>query len=185
MNDDALVQEIWDRKQSGIAAARQQYGPYCMYIARNILHNEQDAEECLNDALLAAWNSIPPQKPGNLKTYLGKLTREIAVDRWRRNQAQKRIAPSSIVSLDELEELVGDSSIDEAVEEAELSRQISAFLRTLPEIERDLFLRRYWYYDSIRQICKRYGFSKSKVTVSLMRTRNKLAAHLKKEGYLT
>ena len=185
MNDEILVQEILDRKQSGIAAAKQQYGPYCLYIARNILHSEQDAEECLNDALLAAWNSIPPHKPLNLKTYLGKLTREIAVDRWRRNQARKRIAPASIVSLDELEELVGENSIDEAVEEAELSRQISAFLRTLPETERNLFVRRYWYYDSIRQICKRYGFSKSKVTVTLMRTRNKLAAYLKKEGYMT
>lgn len=185
MNDDELVRAIRDRDESGIAAAKKQYGSYCLYIARNILGSEQDAEECLNDALLAAWNSIPPQNPGNLKTYLGKLVREIAVDRWRRNTAQKRIAPSSIVSLDELEELVGDGSVEAAVEEAELSRAISAFLRRLPETERMLFIRRYWYYDPILQICKRTGFSKSRVTVTLMRTRKKLAAYLKKEGYIT
>ena len=183
MKDDVLVREIWDRNQSGIAAAKQQYGPYCLQIARNILHSEQDAEECLNDALLAAWNSIPPQKPENLKTYLGKLIREIAVDRWRKNRAKKRIGPSSLVPLDELEELIGENALEETLEEAELARAISDFLRTLPQTERCLFLRRYWYYDSIRQICKRCGFGKSKVTVSLMRTRNKLAAYLKKEGY--
>ena len=183
MKDDVLVREIWDRNQSGIAAAKQQYGPYCLQISRNILHSEQDAEECLNDALLAAWNSIPPQKPENLKTYLGKLIREIAVDRWRKNRAKKRIGPSSLVPLDELEELIGENALEETLEEAELARAISDFLRTLPQTERCLFLRRYWYYDSIRQICSRFGFGKSKVTVSLMRTRNKLAAYLKKEGY--
>ena len=184
MNDDVLVQEILDRKETGLASAKQQYGSYCLYSARNILHSEQDAEECLNDTLLAAWNSIPPRKPENLKTYLGKLTREIAVDRWRKNMAQKRIAPDSIVPLDELEDMVGEASVEESVEEAELSQLISVFLNTIPETERLLFIRRYWYYDSIQQICERYGFGKSKVTVTLMRTRKKLAKFLKKEGYL-
>ena len=184
MNDDDVVRDILARKETGISEAKKRCGPYCLYIARNILHNDQDAEECLNDALLAAWNSIPPQKPQNLKTYLGKLIREIAVDRWRMNTAQKRVAPSTVVPLDELEEMVGEGSVEEAAEEAELSQRISEFLRTLPETERTLFLRRYWYYDSIQQICKRFGFSKSKVTVTLMRTRNKLATYLKKEGYM-
>ena len=185
MNDKVLVQEIRERKETGLSGAKAQYGAYCLYIARNILHSEEDAEECLNDALLAAWNSIPPQKPENLKTYLGKLIREIAVDRWRRNTAQKRVSPASIVPLDELEEMIGAGSVEEAAEEAELSRLISDFLRTLPETERTLFLRRYWYYDSIQQISKRYGFGKSKVSVTLLRTRKKLAAYLKKEGYMT
>lgn len=185
MNDEALVQAFWDRDEDAIRTAKKQYEPYCLYIANNVLHNSLDAEECLNDALLAAWNSIPPQRPGNLKTYLGKLIREIAVDRWRRNRAQKRISPESLVSLDELEELVGSSTVEEAAEEADLAHEISVFLRRLPETQRDLFIRRYWYYDSIDQICKRYGFGKSRVTVSLKRTRDKLAEHLKKEGYLT
>ena len=107
------------------------------------------------------------------------------MNRWHRNRAQKRITPESIVSLDELEEMVGTSTVEEAAEEADLAHEISVFLRRLPETQRNLFIRRYWYYDSIEQICNRYGFGKSKVTVSLKRTRDKLAKHLKKEGYLT
>lgn len=184
MNDEALVQQFWDRDEAAIPAAKERYGQYCLYVANNVLQDPLDAEECLNDALLAAWNSIPPQRPQNLKTYLGKLIREIAVNRWRRNRAQKRITPEAVVSLDELEELVGTGSVEEVVEEEELARAITAFLRTLPEIQRELFIRRYWYCDSIEQICKRYGFGKSRVTVTLKRTRDKLAEHLKKEGYL-
>lgn len=184
MKEDNLIQEFIDRRQTAISGAKAQYGVYCLYIARNILHSEQDAEECLNDALLAAWNSIPPHRPENLKVYLGKLTREIAVDRWRARTAQKRIPAEALVPLEELEQIVGESSVEQALEEAELSRQISAFLRTLPETERRLFVRRYWYYDSIRQICQDYRFSKSKVCVTLMRTRKKLAAYLRKEGYM-
>ena len=185
MNDKLLVQQFWDRDEAAIRGAKKQYEQYCLYIANNVLQNRLDAEECLNDALLAAWNSIPPQRPQNLKTYLGKLIREIAVNRWHRNRAQKRITPESIVSLDELEEMVGTSAVEEAVEEEDLAHAISVFLRKLPETQRNLFIRRYWYYDSIEQICKRYGFGKSKVTVTLKRTRDKLAEHLKKEGYLT
>ena len=184
MNDEALVRQFRARDEAAIHTAKQQYGPYCLYIANNVLHNPLDAEECLNDALLAAWNSIPPQQPQNLKTYLGKLIREIAVNRWHWNRAQKRITPEAIVSLDELEEMVGTGSVEESIEEAELARAISSFLRTLPEIQRDLFVRRYWYYDSIAQLCERYGFGKSKVAVTLKRTRDRLAEHLKKEGYL-
>lgn len=183
MNDENLVQAIRDRQEAGLVEAKGRYGAYCLYVARNVLHSDQDAEECLNDALLAAWNSIPPQQPENLKVYLGKLTREIAVDRWRRSTAQKRVPAADLVPLEELEEVVGRSSVEEALEESELSRQISDFLRRLPETERNLFLRRYWYYDSIQQICDRYGFGKSRVSVTLMRTRKKLAAYLKKEGY--
>lgn len=185
MNDEALVRQFWDRKEDAIRVAKKQYGAYCLYVAENILQNRLDAEECLNDALLAAWNSVPPQRPRNLKTYLGKLTREIALDRWRKNRAQKRIAPETTVSLDELEELVGTSTVEEAAEAAELAHEISLFLRRLPQTQRDLFIRRYWYCDSIEQLCKRYGFGKSKVTVTLKRARDKLAEHLKKEGYLT
>jgi RNA polymerase sigma-70 factor (ECF subfamily) len=184
LNDEALIQRFWDRDEAVLEAVKREYGSYCMYIAENVLQSRLDAEECLNDALLSAWNSIPPQRPQNLKTYLGKLIRESAVDRWRKNQAQKRISPASIVSLDELEELVGENTVEQASEGAELSRAISAFLRELSETERNLFIRRYWYYDSIEQICKRYGFGKSRVTVTLKRTRDKLAEHLKKEGYL-
>ncbi len=184
MDDETLVRMFWDRDERAIDRVREQYEPYCRYIAQNVLHDRLDTEECLNDALLAAWNSIPPQKPQNLKTYLGKLIREIAVDRWRKNHAQKRAVPAPLVPLDELENLIGENSLDEAVSEEELAREISSFLRSLSVTERLLFVRRYWYYDSIRAIQDRTGFGKSKIAVTLKRTRDKLAAHLKKAGYM-
>ena len=184
MNDETIVRKFWDRNEDAITESKKHYDTYCLYIAENILYDKQDAEECLNDALLAAWNSIPPQKPKNLKTYLGKLTREIAIDRWRKNKAQKRNTVDTILSLDELEEMVGNSTVEEAVEEEELSQQIYAFLRTLRETERNVFVRRYWYYDPIERICERYGFSQGKVVMMLKRTRDKLAEYLKKEGLM-
>lgn len=184
MKDDQIVQKFIDRDEEAIAESRKNYETYCLRIAENILYNKEDAEECFNDALLAAWNSIPPQRPNNLKTYLGKLVRQISIDRWRKNNALKRSALSPAVSFDELEDIVGACNIDEEVADAELSRQISAFLRTLGETERNVFVRRYWHLDPVGDICKRYGFSKGKVSMMLKRTRGKLAEHLKKEGFM-
>ena len=183
MNDQAIVQKYWDRNEDAISDSKKQYEDYCLYIANNALHDRQDAEECLNDALLAAWNSIPPQKPENLKTYLGKLIHEIAIDRWRKNTRQKRIRSELVQSLDEIEEIVSGQNFDAEIEEAELSREISRYLYSISETKRNVFIRRYWYYDSIESICERYGFGKSKVLVMLKRTRDDLAQHLKKEGY--
>ncbi len=185
MNDQAIVQMFWDRDEDAVAEAKEQYKAYCLYIADNVLHDRRDAEECLNDALLAAWKSIPPQKPENLKTYLGKLIREIAINRWKRNTRRKRIRSDVIQSLDEIAEIVSGGDFDAALEEAELSREISRFLRAAEETKRNVFIRRYWYYDSIDSICRRYGFGKSKVLMMLKRTRDELAQHLKKEGFIT
>ena len=184
MHDKVIVQKFWDRDERAISESKKRYENYCLYIANNILSDRQDAEECLNDALLAAWNSIPPQKPKNLRTYLGKLIREIAIDRWRKNKAQKRISSEFLVSLDELEGIIGENEVDSSIEEAELSRLISLFLRSVRETERNVFVRRYWYCDSIRSICGRYGFGKSKVLMMLKRMRDKLTEYLKKEGYI-
>jgi len=182
VNDEDLIGRFHARDETAVREAGARYAAYCLAIARNVLPDRRDAEECLSDALLAAWNSIPPARPANLKTYLGKLIRDAAVDRWRKNHAAKRDAPA-IVPLEELEELLGEEEIDAALEEAELSRRISAFLRTRREAERNVFLRRYWYYDSIEQICARWGYKKSRVTMMLKRTRDALAEFLKKEGY--
>lgn len=184
MNDQAIVQKYWDRNEDAISDSKKQYEDYCLYIANNVLHDRQDAEECLNDALLAAWKSIPPQKPENLKAYLGKLIHEIAIDRWRKNNRQKRIRSELVQSLDEIEEIVSGQDFDAEIEEAELSREISRYLYSISETKRNVFIRRYWYYDSIESICARYGFGKSKVLVMLKRTRDDLAQHLKKEGYI-
>lgn len=184
MDDGTIVELYWDRNEEALAHTETVYGAYCRTIANNLLHDAEDAKECLDDALLAAWNSIPPKKPGCLRTYLGKLTREIAVDRLRKKLAEKRIPAEATLPFDELEAIVGENGVDEAVGVSELARLVSAFLREQKEIDRDLFIRRYWYYDSVEDLCRRYGFGRSRVLVKLKRTRDKLALYLKKEGYL-
>ena len=183
MRDDEIVKLFWERNEQALTESRDQYAQYCLYIAGNVLHDRQDSEECLNDVLLQAWKSIPPERPMNLKTYLGKLTRNAAVDCLRKKCAAKRIPAGMMTPLDELEEVVGDSDVESSIQAEELSHLISLFLRSVREEERNVFLRRYWYYDSVKEIQDRYGFGKSKVLVMLKRTRDKLAKYLKKEGY--
>lgn len=183
MRDDEMIGLFFERNEDAVAEAKKKYEKYCRYIASNILHDAGSADECFNDVLLAAWNSIPPQRPSNLGTYLGKLTREIAVDHLRKKCAKKRYLESA-PSLDELEEIIGGCDVESKICEEELSRLVSHFLRSLGEDERNIFIRRYWYYDPVKAICARYGFGQSKVLVTLKRTRDKLALYLKKEGYL-
>ena len=184
MKDDAIVALFFERNEDALTCSKREYEGYCKYIANNLLHSAEDAEECFNDVLLAAWNSIPPQKPECLKSYLGKLTRNIAVDLLRNKDAQKRVPPENVAPFDELEAVIGENDVDETVGEKELSLLISAFLRTQKEEARNIFIRRYWYYDPIDSICERFGCKRSKVLVTLKRTRDKLAVFLKKEGYL-
>lgn len=184
MDDAAIVELFRQREEEAIARAESAYGAYCRTVAHNLLFDAEEAKECLDDALLAAWNSIPPGNPACLKTYLGKLTREIAVDRLRKKTAAKRTPAGETVPFDELDEMIGDHGLDEAIGVRELSRLISAFLRSQKETDRNLFIRRYWYGDPIAKICERYGYGKSRVLVRLKRTRDKLACYLKKEGYL-
>ncbi|MDO4842623.1 MAG: sigma-70 family RNA polymerase sigma factor [Phoenicibacter congonensis] len=182
MNDSEIVGLFHDRNGSAPAEAETKYGSYCLYIARNLLGDEGDAEECLNDALLAAWESIPPQRPENLKAYLGKLTREAAIDRLRFNNAQKR-RPGSLASLEELANVVPGCDPESSIARLELAEHISEFLRSEGETERNVFIRRYWYYDTIDAICAGYGLGRRRVKTMLKRSRERLAAHLKKEGY--
>lgn len=184
MDDRVIVQMFLDRDEDAIAEAKRRYGDYITYIAGNVLHDRQDAEECLNDVLYAAWGSIPPQEPKNLRTYLGKLTRETAIDRWRKNTRKKRIRSDVVMSLDEIGEIVAGGDLDAQLEEAELSREISRYLRSIDETKRDVFIQRYWYYDPIKNICARYGFGKSKVLMMLKRTREDLAEYLKERGFI-
>ncbi len=183
MQEENLIHQFIERNEEAISESKQRYASYCLAIAQNILTDREDAEECLNDALLAAWNSIPPHRPENLKTYLGKLTREISIDRFRKKNAQKRIPSGFVIPFEELEEMIGRSEVAASVEESELSRRISLFLRSLKEHERNVFIRRYWYCDSVESICARFGFGKSRVLMMLKRTRDRLAGYLKKEGF--
>lgn len=185
MKDEELVALFWQRSELAVEETLKKYGAYCTYIAKNILGSELDAEECANEVLQAAWSSIPPQKPGNLKTYLGKLCRNIAISRWRQDHAAKRFTGEFSASLDELEEVASDENLAADVEQRQLSQAISAFLRTLPSLERNVLIRRFWYSDSVHSICQRFGLTEGKAKALLKKSREKLADYLKKEGYIS
>lgn len=180
MKDEAIVKLFWNRDESAVAEAEKQYGGYCLRIAENVLRDAHDAEECFNDALLAAWESIPPNRPANLKAYLGILVRNAALDRSRRSGAQKR-RPETLESLEELGDIAAAFDVEKIADANELSRLITAHLRTLGADERRVFIRRYWHYDSIGAIAERYGFTQGKVKMMLKRTRASLAEFLKRE----
>ncbi len=183
MDDKEIVDLYWQRNQTAVDETAAKYGSFCHSIAYNILGNHQDAEEAVNDTYLNAWNSIPPHRPSVLSTFLGKLTRRTCIDRWRKRSAEKRGGGQIAVALDELEDCIPDkSSVERELEAKLLSEAISAFVKDLPAAERNVFLCRYWYMDSIETIAKEFGFSQSKVKSILYRTREKLRAKLIKEG---
>ena len=183
MDDTQIVELYWARKESAIEETRVKYGSYCYSIAQNILHNEDDAKESVNDTWLDAWNSMPPHRPSVLSTFLGKLTRRISIDKWRRTNAKKRGDGQLPLVLSELEDCISDGkSIEEETERKLLAEVIAAFVKSLPETEQKVFLCRYWYMDSVSSIASRFHFSESKVKSILYRTREKLRIRLEKEG---
>ena len=184
MEDSRIVDLYWQKNADAIKESDSKYGAYCFAIADNILHNKEDSEECVNDTWHAAWTRMPPECPRSLKAFLGRITRNLSISRFRANRAQKRYNGLELM-LSELEECVPSGvSVEEAAEEKELGRHISSWLETLPEADRILFIRRYWYCDSVREIAKSFGFSESKVKMILLRTRNQLKEFLVKEGIL-
>lgn len=184
MKDTEIVGLFLERSQKALEETQNQYSRYCFSIALNVLGSEQDAEECVNEALLCAWNSIPPQQPSNLRAYMGKLTRDISISRWRENRAAKRCPAEVPASLDEIAEIAADDEFVTGQDRALLSHAISDFLRSLPETDRNLMIRRYWYCDSVKSISERFSFSEGKVRVRLHRAAEKLRNYLKKEGFI-
>lgn len=183
VDDREIVDLYWQRDERAIAETAARYGAYCSSIARNILHQAEDVEECVNDTWMNAWNSMPPHKPEVLSSFLGKITRYISLKKWRERYAQKRGGGETALALEELSESIPDGqSIDEAVQAKELAQIVNTFLNGLPETERYIFVCRYWYLDPIADISTRYGFSQSKVKTMLWRTRKKLMLRLEKEG---
>ena len=183
MEDQQIVALYWQRDERAIDETRIKYSSYCRSIAQNILNSTEDAQECENDTYLAAWNAMPPHYPDILSTFLGKLTRRISLDRWKANTAQKRGGNNVALSLDELEDCIPNArTLEEMAEHKAISHVISVFLHQLPRRERQVFVRRYWYLDSIGDIADKFGFSESKVKMMLLRTRQKLRTYLEKEG---
>lgn len=184
MEDARIVDLYWARSETAIDETSAKYGKYCYAIAHNILSNTEDANESVNDTYLAAWNSMPPQRPSVLSSFLGKITRRISIDKWRARNAEKRGGGEIILALDELSDCVPfGTNVEQAIEAAELGKAIDRFVMALPLMERRVFICRYWYLDPIALICQRFGFSQSKVKVMLHRTRNSLRNYLDKEGF--
>lgn len=183
MNDSEIIELYTARNENAVTQTDLKYGRYCRYIAFNILKNDEDSEECVNDTYLRAWNSIPPKHPENLKTYLGKITRNLSLNRFEKLSSKKRGSGQIPLILDELSECIPDSKNTEtAVEDTIVTEIINRFLDGLSPETRKIFVRRYWYMSTVRDIANDYGFTQSKVTVTLFRTREKLKKVLEKEG---
>ncbi len=184
MDDSKIIDLYWARDPYAISMTNVKYGPYCSAIAYNVLESRQDAEECVNDTWLRAWNTMPPQRPNILSAFLGKITRNLALTRRERDTAQKRGGGQSALILEELGDCVsGKEDVGAQVEYQELLAAINDFLTTLPERKRVLFLRRYWYTDSIADAAARCGMSVSTAAMALTRLRKDLRRYLLERGF--
>ncbi|MBR0484353.1 MAG: sigma-70 family RNA polymerase sigma factor [Oscillospiraceae bacterium] len=185
MDDAQIIDLYFARSQNAVRETEKIYGAYCFSIADNILHNRQDVEECVSDTWLRAWNSIPPQKPSRLKLFLGKITRNLAFDRYRQKNADKRGNGECSAVLDELAECVASSDDVEKSFDAKILRQsLNRFLKSLPQRERQIFLKRYFYAESVKSIAGEFQITANHCTVILKRVRKKLQAYLEQEGFL-
>lgn len=183
MNDRDIVGLFLERDESAIREVSEKYTSYCSKIAANILGSYDEAEDCVNEALMKAWESIPPHEPEMLSTYLGKLTRNIAINRRRRTLAGKRGRGEAELVFEELSELIGGESVEQAHDMKELVGEINAFLYTLPKMKRNIFVCRYWYCDSVPEIAAEFVISKNTVYITLNRVRKSLREYLRKRGY--
>lgn len=181
MDDANIISLYFQRSETALAETEKKYCSYCRKIADNILNNREDSEECLNDTWLKAWKSIPPTKPLNLKTFLGAITRNIALGIWRSRNSEKRKSDRLKVCLDELAECL-PAAQDSICDDLAVKDAIERFLRELSPEPREMFIRRYWYVMSVEEIARALARSQGSVKMSLMRTREKLRLFLEKEG---
>lgn len=183
MDDKAIIDLYWARSENAVSETAAKYGAYCYTIAYNILSNREDAEESVNDTYLAAWNTMPPKRPSVLAAFLGKMTRYISLDHWKKRSRLKRGGGEIDLCLDELKGCVsGQESTEDTAIRKEAITAVNLFLDQLPETERKVFICRYWYMEPVAKIARRFGFTESKTASMLHRTREKLQKHLVKEG---
>ncbi len=183
MEDNVIIDLYWARDQRAIQASDAKYGPYCRAVAGSILWDHRDREECVSDTWQRAWNTMPPQKPSLLRAFFGAITRNLALNRYEYDHAQKRGGGQLPLALEELQDcLPAPNSTEQAVEAGELTALLETFLRSLPTRERTVFLRRYWYLQPVKDIARSLGLGESRVKMTLLRTRAKLREVLEKEG---
>jgi len=183
MEDSQIISLYFARSEQAIQETDTKYGGYCYSIAYNILFSREDAEETVSDTYLSAWNAMPPRKPPALAAFLGKITRNLSIDRWRKYRTFKRGSGQMEIALEELGECVsGGESTEDAAIQKEILASLNRFCAGLNSTERKVFLCRYWYLDPMEEIAEKSGFSVSKVKSMLFRIRKRLNAHLEKEG---
>ena len=179
MKDSLIVERLWDRDQSALSEVSEKYGRYCTAIALNLLGNEQSAEECVNDSLLELWEAIPPNRPNNLMSFIGKITRNNAFNMIKGMKAVKRGGGETQLVLDELEEVASEYSVELTAERHETLSAINDFLKKLSSKQRRVFVMRYWHCCSISEISRTVGVSEANVYSILKRVRKKLKDNLK------
>ena len=184
MDDHGIIQLYWDRNDHAIRATSEKYGHYCKSIAKNILDNEEDAEECVNDTYWSAWNSMPTHWPEQLSTFLGKIARNLSFNKYKHNRAEKRGSGEITLVLDELTDCVSDrDDMEQIIDRQELAKAINTFVRSLSPKKRNIFVRRYWYADSVSKIAADCGMLQGTVSKILERTRRQLKAYLTERGF--
>lgn len=182
MEDDLIIGLYWAREENAIQETKQKYGRLCMHIARNILASREDQEECINDTYFTLWNRIPAERPSRFAVFVSRITRNLALKKYAYVTAAKR-NPQMVTSMEELGDCVsGRESVESELEAKQIQRAINSFLWQLEEEKRVIFIRRYWYFDSIAQISQSTGFSQSKIKSMLYELRKKLRIYLESEG---
>jgi len=184
MKDEQIVVLYWDRNEEAIRETGQKYGAYLAKISYNILSDLEDSKECVNDTYLKAWNSMPTHRPSVLSTYLGKITRQLSIDVFRKKHSTKRYASEYAVSLDELGDSFSDGfTPEQSLDAKALDEAINHFVRALPDDARNAFIGRYYFFDSLKAVAAYCGMSESKAKNLLYRARQSLKAYLVKEGF--
>ncbi len=183
--EDALIIELyWQRNEDAIKETDNKYGAYCFSVANNVLRDKGEAEECVNDTYLRAWNAMPPKRPSLLRAFLAKITRRLAFNRYDANAAKKRGGGETAAVLEELAECIAsETDVESEYMAKELGECVRNFVNTLPERDGNVFVRRYFFVDTVGEIAKRYGLKENNVAVILSRTRAKLKKTLEREGY--
>ena len=184
MEDSKIIELFWERNESAVVAVSEKYGRYCNAIARNMIGNEQAAEECVNDTWMELWEAIPPHRPKHLLAFISEITRNNALNAVKGNMAQKRGGGELSAVLDELYDVASDYSVEKIAEQHEIMAAVNGFLEKLPERKQKVFVLRYWHCCSVSDIAQIVGMSEANVYNVLKRVRKKLLEHLKKEGEL-
>lgn len=182
MRDEEIINLYWERQEKAIYETDKKYGRYCNTISFNILQNSEEAKECVNDTYLKTWNSIPPQKPNILKAYLGRIARNLAINQYERKKAKRRDYTLEI-ALEELNECISsNNNVEKELNYKELVKALNNFLSELSQDKRKIFLERYWYLYSIKEISSNNKISESNAKIILLRLRNQLKNYLKEGG---